>query len=156
MKSPACRPKRRLRNELFPLFVIAALSSALLFAIPGEAIGFSPRPDAPPLSASCSFVKLGEEEELKALATAQSAWHVSSRGVKELRIEMFADSPPPSEKTEVLPISSRALPPPPPSPAFEPSTVPKTLAAPAPVKIPSEPEDAATQTFSREALLRID
>ena len=155
MRSSDCRPKRRVRDELFPLFVIAALPTALLFAIPQEAIGFSPKPDLPSISASCAFVALSAANEAKALATARAAWHVSSRDVRELRIEMFADSPPERKQTEMLTISSRTRPPAPEPPAFEPSVVPKSLAAPAPAKIPTEPEDV-TDVFSREDLLRID
>lgn len=155
MKSLAYRPKCRVRNELFPFLVIAALSTMLFLAIPREAIGFVPRADLPPISASCAFVTLSEVDEAKALAAAQSAWHVSSRGVRELRIEMFADSPPAREPTEMLTISSRTHSPAPEPPAFVPSAVPRTFAAPEPTKIPAEPE-AVEETFSREELLRID
>lgn len=156
MKQPRYyRPKRRVRNELFPLLIITALPTMLVLAIPREAIGFLPKPDLPPTSASCAFVTLSAADEAKALAAAQSAWHVSSRGVRELRIEMFADSPPERKQTEMLAISSRTRPPEPEPPPFEPSAVPQTLAAPVPTKIPSEPESAAT-TFSREDLLRLD
>lgn len=155
MNPLAYRPKRRVRNELFPLFVVAALPTALVLAIPREAIGFLPKSDLPPISPSCAFVTLSEANESKALAAAQSAWHVSPRGVRELRIEMFADSPPVREPTEMLAISSRTRSPEPDPPAFEPAAVPKTLAAPAPTKIPTEPENAAA-AFSRDDLLRID
>ena len=155
MKPLPYRPKRRVRNELFPLAVVAALPTILILAIPREAIGFLPKQDPPPSSASCAFVTLSPADEAKALEAARSAWHVSSRDVRELRIEMFADSPPERKRSEMLTISSRTAPPAPEPPPFEPSAVPRTLAAPAPERIPSESENAP-ETFSREDLLRID
>ncbi len=155
MKPLLYRPKRRVRNELFPLAVVAALPTMLVLSIPREAIGFLPKRDLPPASASCAFVTLSAADEAKALEAARSAWHVRSRDVRELRIEMFADSPPERKQTEMLTISSRTRPPAPEPPAFVPSAVPKTLAAPAPTRIPSESENAP-EAFPREDLLRID
>lgn len=151
------RPRHRLRSELLALVVVGLVSLLLALAVPMEAIDFVPAADPKPLSASCAFITLTEAEEARVLSSARAAWRVNARDVKDLRIEMFADSPPERAASEVLSFEARR-----PfkakdrSSVHAPSLVPATLAAPVPQVLSDDGEEMAQPAFSREDLLRLN
>ncbi len=151
------RSGRRLRSELLSLVIVGLASLLLALAVPMEAIDFVPAADPQPLSASCAFITLTEAEEASVLSSARAAWRVNARDVKDLRIEMFADSPPERASSEVISFGARH-----PfraegeSSVHDPSLVPATLAAPVPQALPIDGEEVVVPAFSREDLLRLN
>lgn len=159
MTSRRFRPRRRLRSEILPISLAVAMPLLLAWIFPFGALSPAARGGAAPArpaSVSCAFVDLTEDEEYDAMLAARTAWHISSRDVKSLRIEMFASDLPEDDTGPVIDFShrtriSRERP-----IAYEPVLLPTDLRAapPAVLQKPEPPEKRPT--FGREELLKLD
>ena len=150
------RPLRSLRHEAISLLEIAVIPAAIAFMFPYDAVGFRANEHERGRKPSCAFVTLTDEEERVALAAARTAWQVDSKGVKWMKPESGPGELPPMPVVFVIPerpvrVTSAA-------PAeYTPSSLPPTVAAPAPAIIaPDENLGAeAKQPFSKEDLLKL-
>jgi len=151
------KPIRRLRNELFSLFVVALVPVALCLSFPRAALRPLPAAPSAPVAATCAFVTLRPETACAALAAARAAWQLDGGSARQLRIDLFTDSLPAVAPHAVLGFSVpsaddwRALGP------FVPELLPPTFAAPPPVMLsPQADADAAVPAFPREELLKLN
>jgi len=150
------RPLRSLRHEAISLLEIAVIPAAIAFMFPYDAVGFRANEHERGRKPSCAFVTLTDEEERVALAAARTAWQVDSKGVKWMKPESGPGELPPMPVVFVIPerpVRGTSA-----APAeYTPSSLPPTVAAPAPAIIaPDENMGAeAKQPFSKEDLLKL-
>lgn len=160
MSSKIYRPRRSMRIEILQLLSALAMPAAILAAFPCKALAPSAvrkEPYGAARSASCAFVSLSPDEERRVMNAARSAWQIGSEGVRNLRLEMFAEEIPEAPMAPVADISMRSrvvrsVP----MPRRE--VVPPTdFRAPAPAALaPDAPEPARGDAFSREEMLNLD
>jgi len=151
------RPQRSLRSELSSLVCAAAVPALLYLSFPSEALLPLPPAPEPASKASCAFVTLTPEEERKALAAARAAWQIDRGSDRRMSIDLFAASLPPLPPRAALGILSRPRVEHCVDAPYAPDPLPPTLAAPLPATIAPQPDaNAATPTFSREELLKLN
>jgi len=151
------KPSRSLRGELFSL-ALALLVPLLLFAVfPLSSLWPLPVPPKASATTSFAFISLTPKEEKQALAAARASWQLDRSAIRQMRIDLFADSLPAIPPRPVIDLGARArtdrgaLAP------YAPDPLPPTLAAPPPATIAPQPDaNAVVPAFSREELLELD
>ena len=151
------KPKRHLRHEIYSLGLVMLAPALVLLAFPFNAIEWKAQSNENTTPASCAFVSLSADETDEAIESARSSIKTANDSSRlweiDFSLDIFDDAP----HGGVSDISSR-LKPAPASPAkCDILPLPRTLAAPSPVKIQSDtPIPAPKPAFSREELLDID
>lgn len=159
MNPRGLKPRRRLRSEILPVSLAVGMPLLMAWVFPFGALSPTARgnrADVEHVPALCSFVVLTEDEEYDAVVAARTAWHISSRDVKNLQIEMFANDLPEDDTGPVIDFSERSRAVHVRPIAYEPVVLPTDLRA-APPDVLQKPEPPEKRpTFSREELLKLD
>lgn len=149
------RRSRRVGYEIFTFTAVFALPAAFVLAFPKSVVGFRASPVTLERAFKCAFVNLSQQEAAAALSATRTSWKVNATdarrfkdglGLGELPVEAPFVAPGftvrSARESEVV----HGL-----------STLPPTLAAPAPRAIKGIAEDVPDKkTFSREEMLDID
>ena len=159
MSEVRAKPRRRLRNEILPLFGVLATPLLLAWIFPYSALSPATSQSASDGGAPAttfSFVELTKEEEARAIAAARTAWHINSEDVRSLRIEMFADDLPMKAYRPVAGVEDRTrtahdgdLP-------YVPAYLPSDLRAGSPVVLENPEPPVKPVAFPREEMLKLD
>ena len=159
MSQRLLRPRRSLRSEILPVFIVLAIPVLLAWVFPYGAL--LPAPKGAAMTgvagpAACAFVELNEEEESNAIVAARTAWHVNSDGFKNVIIEMFADDLPEDASGPVVEIQHRTRVKHDMAIDYEPVKLPTDLRAAEPVLLEKPEPPVKSLPFAKEELLKLD
>lgn len=153
------RPRRSLRSELLPISIAVLMPIAMVLIFPyGALVPVDPSSQSVenPAVATCAFVELDEAAEVEAIVAARTAWHVNSSGIKNLRIEMFADDLPEDDAGPVLDIQCRTRVARDRLIGYEPVLFPTDFRAKSPISLGKPDAPSVSLPFAREELLKLD
>lgn len=159
MSQRLLRPRRSLRSEILPVFVVLAIPVLLAWVFPYGALLPAPKGDAIVGGvgrAACAFVELDENEESSAIVAARTAWHVNADGFKNVIIEMFADDLPEDASGPVVEIQHRTRVKHDMAIGYESVKLPTDLRAAAPMSLEKPEPPVKSLPFAKEELLKLD
>lgn len=156
MTSVRPRPRRQLRHELYSLASVLAIPAAVAFVFPYEAVNFEPSADPARDEARCSFVELTEGDEAAAMSSARAAWKVGASVVRSLRADLSVAAMPEESAKPVMDVSERTRVAGAAAVGYDAPPMPRTMAAPAPKRIPADADAGDGRAFPRVELLDLD
>ena len=158
MSQFAPRPRRLLRHDLLSLLPLGVLLAALvslfpfgIFKMKSETVAADRKRSA----ASCAFVELTPEMEMKAMEIVRSALSVGSTNIRDLRADLSLSTIPEQVLGAIMDIDERSVRVSIPAPVFDVLPLPASLAAPPPCKLPVLAPEAPKPTFSKEEMLKL-
>ncbi len=158
MNQFAPKPRRLLRHDILSLLPLGILLAALILLFPfgifemkHQSVEF----DEKYSRASCAFVELTAETEMKAMEVVRSALSVDSSSIRELRADLSLSTIPEQVLGAIMNFHERSVSISIPAPIFDFLPLPSSLAAPLPVQIPMQAPESQKPTFSKEEMLKL-